>query len=641
MTSYQKQLQRLWMAACLVMTPPPQLIVSAWADKYAVLSAESSTETGQWTSEPYQRGIMDALDEPETERVSVMKSARVGYTKCLNHIIGKHIDVDPCSLLVVQPTVEDAEGYSKDEIAPMLRDTPALQGKVSAKARDGSNTLLKKQYPGGVLHLVGANSARGFRRITVRGVLFDEVDAYPSNAGGEGDPIKLGEKRCATDPNAFIYMGSTPTLDGFSRIQKAFNKSDQRYYFVPCPHCKKKQTLKWGGKGKPYGIKWEPGKPQTAYYECEHCHEAIDPSHRAWMVENGEWRSTAPFECCGVEQEPEKWDGHHALCRVCGERVERHGHAGFHIWAAYSPFPKARWPALAAEFLEVKDDPEQLITFVNTVKGETWKEAAAELDWEPLHARRENYGPKVPMNAVVLTAGVDVQPDRLELQVIAWGPNNHCWPLRYQVFDGDPSDSAVWEKLSKALDRQYEHESGHAMWVEACCIDTGGHNTHDVYAYVKERESEGRVFAIKGGKDPTGPPVRRPSRDNLGNVDLYTLGSNTIKTRIARRLKITESDKPGFIHFPQSDEFEVDYFQQLTAEKGMKVIYNGHPVIWFRKPHSGIRNEALDTFVYAMAALFILNPDMEALPQSYAERVDPQQQEQAQPQRVSSNWMNS
>lgn len=624
-----------------MMRPPPLLTVSEWADDRAVLSAESSSEAGKWTSEPFQRGIMDAHNEPGVDRVSVMKSARVGYTKCLDHIIGYHMDVDPCSLLVVQPAVEDAEGYSKDEIAPMLRDTPALQGKVSAKVRDGSNTILKKQYPGGVLHLVGANSPRGFRRITVRGVLFDEVDAYPASAGGEGDPIKLGEKRNSTDPNAFTYMGSTPTLDGFSRIQKSFNRSDKRFYFVPCPHCKGMQTFKWGGKGKPYGIKWEEGHPETAYYECEHCHEAIDYSHRAWMVDNGEWRSTAAFKCCGKEQEPAQWDGHRALCGECGKPAKRDGHAGFHIWAAYSPFPKARWSALVAEWLEVKEDPEQLQTFVNTVLGETWKEEATEIEWEPLYARREPYGPAIPMDAVVLTAGVDTQPDRLEMQVVAWGPGYEAWPVRYEVFKGDPSDSAVWERLTQALDREYQHESGHAMWVEACAIDTGGHNTQDVYAYVKDNED--RCIAIRGGKDPAGPPVKRPSRDNLGNVELYTLGVNTIKTRIARRLNYRRLG-PGYIHFPVSDEFEEDYFQQLTAEKAVTIQHNGHPVQVFKKPHSGIRNEALDTLVYAMAALFILNPEMDALPQTYAERVAPQQQpqqQQATPQRVNSNWMNS
>jgi phage terminase large subunit GpA-like protein len=594
--------------------PPPTLTVAQWADEKAYLSPESSSQAGKWHNIPYQVGIMNAHTEPGIERTSVMKSARIGYTKIINNIIGYHIDLDPCSVLVVQPTVNDAEGYSKDEVAPMLRDTPCLDGKVGdAKSKDGGNTILKKNYPGGTLTIVGANSARGFRRLTVRGVLFDEVDAYPHSAGNEGDPIKLGEKRTTTDPNRFIILGSTPTLDEFSRIQKAFEASDKRYYFLPCPHCKHFQVLKWGGPKKNYGIKWPEGYPDAAYYECEHCHDAIDFSFQSWMVANGQWRATALFFCCNEEQTPTVWgENGRALCRPCGS-PSKTTHAGFHIWAAYSPFPNAKWSVLVEEFLAAKRDREQLQVFINTVLGECWKEEATELSWEPLFRRREPYGPEIPQGACVLVAGVDVQDDRLEMQTVAVGVGEELWPIAYDIYRGDPGDSGVWERLTQALDRVYQHANGTALEVMACAIDTGGHYTTDVYDYVKQ--NEWRCIAIKGGKDPAGPAVKRPSKDNLGGVHLYTLGVNTIKHKLARRLQYRHHG-PGFIHFPVLEEFNEEYFQQLTAEKAIKRMVNNILVSVFEKPHSSVRNETWDTLVYAYAALLILNPELVLLPEN-------------------------
>ncbi len=286
-----------------VVRPPEALSLSEWANKYAVLSKENAAQTGRFRSFKYQDGIMDAFTDPSVTQVSVMKSARVGYTKILDHAVAYYLSHDPSPILVVQPRVEDAEDYSKTEIAPMLRDTPVLKAIAGeAKAKDSGQTILKKQFSNGAnLTLVGANSPGGFRRITCRIILFDEVDGYPSGgAGSEGDQIALGIKRSETFWNRKIGLGSTPTVKNVSRIEKAYKESDQRHYWVPCPHCGEFQILEWGGPDTPYGMKWDKDKdgnglPDTAYYVCRHNGCVIHDSDKPMMIKNGEWRAEKPF----------------------------------------------------------------------------------------------------------------------------------------------------------------------------------------------------------------------------------------------------------------------------------------------------------------------------------------------------------
>lgn len=565
--------------------PPPKLSLSEWADQYAYLSAESSAEAGKWHTLPYQKGIMDAFTDPTIEQISVMKSARVGYTKILNNIIGYHIHYDPCPIMLVQPTIEDAEGYSKEEIAPMLRDTPVLRGLVAdARSRDSNNTIVQKNFPGGTLSLVGANSPRGFRRVSRRVVLFDEVDGYPPSAGAEGDQIKLGIKRSEFYWNRKIASGSTPTVTEQSRIEKMFMESDQRRYFVPCPHCGEKQFLKWGGKDEPYGIKWPEGDPMSAYYVCEKNGCIIDHSHKKTMIENGEWRATA--------------DGN-------GK------HAGFHIWAAYSFSPNATWGHLATEFLDSKDDPLKLKTFVNTALGETWEEEySARLDAEGIGDRAENYDMlTVPKGALLLTAGIDVQDNRIAVVVKGYGVDEESWLINWTEIHGDPSDLSAtgpWAQVDNVLQQEYLHESGAAIKVRAAAVDTGGHYTHEVYVFCRERKKR-HIIAIKGSSTPGRPALGKPSRQDVNyknqtikkGVDLWLIGVDTIKTTIYSRLKKTGAGA-GIMHFPRGVPHE--YFEQLTAEKQSTRYVNGFPKrSWVKK--SGARNEALDCEVYAYAAL--------------------------------------
>jgi terminase, large subunit len=527
---------------------------------------------------------MDAFTEPRIERITWMKSARVGFTKCLNNIIGYHIHQDPSSILVVQPTVDDAKGYSKDEIAPMLRDTPALRGLVAEpRSRDSGNTIDKKLFPGGTLTLIGANSARGFRRLTVRLVLFDEVDGYPPTAGQEGDQISLGIKRSDTFWNRKIALGSTPTVKGASRIETSFEASDGGYYYVPCPHCQGLQTLKWRN------LKWPEGRPKEAYFVCEHCGEAIEHRHKRRMIEGGEWRGKSwRYRNGKFELDP-----------------EFEGHIGFHCWAAYSYSPNAAWGKLAVEFLDVHKDRERLRTFANTVWGETWEEDQGERpDWASLQARAEPYHVlSVPAGGLFLTAGIDVQDDRLAVVIVAWGRGEESWRVYWGELYGDPSQpGGVWAQLDDLLQRGYEHESGALLHVTGAMVDSG-HLTNAVYNYARTRAP--RIVAVKGMGQLGRPIITRPGAQDVqykgtiikNGVMLWSIGVDGAKRQIYHRLKIIESG-PGHWHFPIG--LPEEYYEQLTAEKLVTRYKHGVPYgEWIQlRP----RNEAIDCEVYAYAA---------------------------------------
>jgi phage terminase large subunit GpA-like protein len=561
--------------------PPPKLSLSEWADQYAYLSAESAAEPGKWKSLPYQKGIMDACTDPKIEQISVCKSARVGYTKILLHIIGYHIHQNPTTIMLVQPTLEDAQNFSKEEISPMLRDTPVLRGLVSeAKAKDGSNTILTKQFPGGVLGLVGANSPRGFRRTSRQIILFDETDGYPVSAGSEGDQIKLGIRRSEYYWNRKIVAGSTPTVAGASRIERLYESSDQRRYFVPCPHCGEYQYLKWKN------LQWPESKPKEAFFACEVNGCVIEHKDKRSMVEKGEWRPTA----------------------------EGNGkHAGFHIWAAYSYSPNASWGNLAEEFLEAKKDAESLKTFINTVVGEVWEEEySAKVSEDELAARAEFYeSGTAPEGVLLVTSGIDVQDNRLSVTRMGWGRDEEAWIIDRQEIFGDPARPEIWKQLDEYLDQPVPHETAAPLKVRAAAIDSGGHFTHQVYSYTRERRLKD-IIAIKGASTRGKPAISKPSKVDFNykgqtfkrGAQVYSVGTDTLKSLIFGRLKHNQPG-PGYIHFHA--DLGPDYYQQLTAEKQMIRYVRGFVVKdWVKRP--GARNEALDEMVYNFSALnYLLN----------------------------------
>ena len=570
-------LTELEKSAYLAFKPPKKLTLSEWADEYAYLSAESSAEGGRWHTLPYQKAMMDAITDPKIEQVTVMKSARVGYSKILNHIIAYHIHQDPCGIMVVQPTIEDAAGYSKEEIAPMIRDTKVLTNLVSdAKTRDSNNTILQKQFPGGVLSLVGANSARGFRRVSRRIVLFDETDGYPASAGTEGDQIKLGIARTQYFWNRKIVAGSTPTIKDFSRIERLFEQSDQRRYYVPCPHCGHMQYLRWPN------MRWQDDDPSTASYACEECGALIPHSKKRWMVERGEWRATQPG------------NGRHA---------------GFHIWAAYSYSPNAEWSNLVEEFLLSKNDPEQLKTWINTTLGECWEdEYASKVGADGLmeRAANEKYEKGVPPKEVLmLSLGCDVQDDRLSMSLWGIGRNEEMYLVDRKVIYGSPARADLWKQMDEVLMDKYKNEDGVELKIDSAAIDTGGHFTQEVYQYVRERSHLG-LIGIKGMGQKGKPPIGKPTKVDINfsgkalrkGVQLFPVGVDTIKTTLHNRLKDAELGD-GYIHFYPT--ITTDYFQELTAERQVLRYKHGYQErVWVKK--SNARNEALDEMVYAYAA---------------------------------------
>ncbi|PRH15482.1 terminase [Burkholderia multivorans] len=557
-----------------------------------MLSRETSAQTGRFRAFGYQRGMLDAVTDPSVEKISVMKSARVGYTKLMDHAVGYFIHQDPSPILVVQPRVEDAESYSKTEIAPMLRDTPVLAAIAGdQKAKNSDQTILAKTFRNGAsLTLVGANSPAGFRRITSRIVMFDEVDAYPvDGAGNEGDQIALGTKRSETFWNRKIILGSTPTVKGFSRIEKSFAESDQRHFYVPCPHCGEFQVLEWGGPETPHGMKWDKdangaGIPESVYYVCRHNGCIIDEVDKPDMVEAGEWRATKPFN----------------------------GHAGFHIWAGYSLFPNASWANLVAEWLRVKDDPLARQTFVNLVLGEPYEDRGDRaLSETRLAARTEVWAAEVPDGVGVITVGGDVQDDRVELETIGWGRNEESWSIDHAVIEGDPGSAELWSRVDAYLKRIWRRADGRGFEVMAACIDSGGHHTQKVYEFAKARLGR-RIWAIKGESARHGArspvwPTKRPSARNKASFRPVIIGVNSAKDVIRDRLRKDPEDvdgvltyPAGYMHFPA--DRDINYFAQLIAERSVTKVVNGQKFrVW--EPRPGRANEALDCRVYGYAAL--------------------------------------
>ena len=515
---------------------------------------------------------MNSVNEPGVREVVFMTSAQIGKTEIINNICGFFIHQDPAPILLIQPTLELAETWSKDRLSPMLRDTEVLSDLVrDPRSRDSGNTLLYKRFPGGHLTMAGANSPASLASRPVRIVLLDEEDRYPNSAGAEGDPGSLAEKRSTTFWNRLLLTASTPTVAGSSKIAARYERSDQRKYFVPCPHCGEKQILLWGN------IRFENKDPATAHYVCEHCGAILTDKDKPKMLAEGEWVATKPFD----------------------------GIIGFHISELYSPWVK--WPELVRAFFKAKRSPETFKTWVNTSLGETWEEGGETVEADSLLNRKESWGNEAPEEVVVVTAGVDVQGDRLEIETKGWGVGEESWSLDYKVFFGDPAQEQIWQELDAYLQRPVKSKTGVFLNIACACIDSGGHHTQAVYEFCRTRAMRG-VFAVKGLSLAAKPLVGRPSRNNRHKLRLYPLGVDTAKEVIYSRLRITEPG-PGYYHFPV--ERDKEYFQQLTAEKQVTRYHKGTARREWVKSRS--RNEALDCNVYALAALKLLSPDLEQL----------------------------
>ena len=573
-----------WRTALMEGLRPEQaLTVSEWADKHRRLSSKASAEPGPWRTNrtPYLREPMDCLSSTSpVQRVVMMFAAQTGKTEAGANWLGYVIDHAPGPMLLVQPTVEMAKRLSKQRLESLITETPVLAEKIApSRSRDSGNTMFAKDFPGGMMLLSGINSATGLRSTPCRYIFCDEIDAFPSDVDGEGDPVSLAEKRATTFARRKILLTSTPTVKDFSRIEAEYERSDQRRFYVPCPCCSVMQWLKWPQ------LKWENNEPATASYECEVCHERFAEIHKPAMLRKGEWRATAPSN---------------------GKT------AGFQLSGLYSPLGWLSWADMVDDFLRAKADAPMLKSFVNTRLAETWEEDfASKVSADGLLDRCEHYqAAMVPEGGLALTVGVDVQDNRLAISVWAWGREEEGWLLDHQEIYGDPSRQELWKQLDEVVLREWPHAVGPAMRPDVVAIDSGGHFTAEVYQYARERARQG-VVAIKGQSQRGKPPIGKGSKVDVNHQGrtlkrgavVYLVGGDTVKTTLFGRLKHNEQGA-GFLHFHMGTTGE--YFEQLTAEKQV-LRYNrgGFPTReWVKKPSA--RNEALDCLVYAYAALNLM-----------------------------------
>jgi len=582
-TNFQAMLDRAWQRY----EPPPDLTVSEWAIRNRVLPKGTTSRPGPFKAEQFQIEMMNVVLNPLVHEVVIQKSTQIGYSDAvINNICGYYIDADPKPIMLVQPTIDNAKDYGKKRITPMIEACPALRLKIKAPtSRRAGNTLALKEFPGGFLKLTGANSGAGLRSDPVPVVLFDEVDGYPIDVEGEGDPMAIGTRRTDGFADWKIVKGSTPAKPkGISPIERDFLRSDMRRFHVACPFCSFKQALRWREPPPPVGTGMyrlfysanADGQvdPSSVAYVCAGCGQKIPERYKQQMLNSGQW----------IAEFPQR------------EVV------GFHINALYSPW-RENWPALAQEWHEAnkENNAEKLKAFINLRLGETWEEQGDSIEAITLRGRTEAYQAEVPDGVGLLTAAVDVQGDRLECVVKGWGDKEESWLIAYQQLFGDPGQEQVWNELDAFLLGTWETALAQKVKITCAMIDSGGLHTDSVYRFVRAHQNR-RIFALKGSSESGKEILGKFSTNNQYRVKLWMIGTDTAKDRIFARLKIP-GPGPGYMHLP--DFAEDEYLAQLTAEKAVRRYRRGKGTIReYIKTRA--RNEALDLEVYALAALYVL-----------------------------------
>lgn len=597
------ELAALARAECLVaellaefLRPPAAITVSQWADANRMLSGKASSEPGPWRTDrtPYLRQIMDDLSaRSSVQEVVVMFAAQLGKSESGMNWLGYIIDNEPGPVMCVQPTTDMAKRFSRQRIAPMLEESPVLRRKVREnRSRDDANTTLMKDFAGGVMVVSGANSAAGLRSMPVRYLFLDEIDAYPLDVDGEGDPVALAEKRTSTFARRKVLKVSTPTTKDFSRIESAYQATNACKFHVPCPHCDTPQVLEWGGPDKPHGLKWRKnaeGRPDLAsvHYVCAHCGAVIEEHHKPAMLAAGQWAAT----------------------KTAAKGAKA---TGYHMSALYAPLGWISWADLVNQWHEAavdaqKGDASKLKTFTNTVLAETWEERGERTDEHALQARAEAYPlGSVPAGGLLLTAGVDVQRDRWEIAVWAWGRGLESWAIEHQVIHGNPASDEDWQAVTAYLQSRYTQAwHGGSLGLSAISIDSSD-QTHAVYHWVMRHQHVlPQLRAIKGSSMENRPIVDTSSTQDVNwrgtkrknGVKLWTVGVDTAKDLLLGQLAI-ENPGPSYVH--TSQELPREWYEQLTAEQRILARVAGREVHkWVkRRP----RNEVLDCRNYALHA---------------------------------------
>lgn len=585
--------------------PPEDLTVSQWAAKYRVLSRESSAEAGPWRNErtPYMVEPMDAITDPAVRHITVVASSQVGKSELELNAIGYIIDQDPGSILYIQPTIDDAKKFSRLRIAPMLRDSPRLRAKVSdVKSRDSGNTILQKTFPGGMLTIVGSQSPSALASTPARYIIGDERDRWALSAGTEGDPWALAEARTTTYYNAKLIDVSTPTIKGLSPIEKSFANGTRERWCSQCPHC-----------GEWHNIVFDDIKFDFETVKIGRIDDYVIKSI-AWACPSCGCLSSE----AEMRAQPAKWIAENPAA------LQR-GHRSFWLNAFASPWKS--WQSVVYAFLTARKDPQKLKTVYNTLLGELWEDRGDLADEDEMLARREDYGTRpdgtpveLPEGVLVLTCGVDTQDDRLEYEVVGWGHYGESWGIKKGIIMGDPNDDVPWLRLDEVISHVYRFANGSGLTISMTFVDSGGHKTQSVYKHCRERQGR-RVFAIKGQGGDGVPFTRPPSKVKIvvsgraiGQAWLYNLGVDAGKADIMGALKVQEAG-PKYCHFPRGADrgYDAAYFNGLMSERMTMKTTNGRTRWVWEKLVGHERNEPLDCRNYAMAALRVLDPDMDAV----------------------------
>lgn len=603
-----KEIERAIAAGLESLAAVEPMRLSEWAAKNFYLSAESSYVEQAWEAYPYQVAIMDAMSNDEIEEVTFMKSARVGYTKMILAAVGYFAEHKRRNQALWQPTDDDSDEFCKTELEPMLRDVPAMM-KVfpSFQAKSKANTLRQKKFLTSVLHLRGGKAAKNYRRLSIDVSILDEVDGFDQNVEKEGSPITLARKRIegATFPK--LIGGSTPKLKGLSLIEARHDQADLQFKrHIPCKHCGEMITLRWGGKDKSFGMKWINDDPSTVMHMCDLCDGQMTQADYLEVWGQGRW----------IAQDGSYIDdGDGSFHAPDGARIPVPKKVAFHVWTAYSP--QTSWAQIVDEFLSAQrkaksGDKSELQTFVNTTLGETWEEDVEKADIHALMQRAEPYPLRVvQMGGLVLVAGIDVQDNRFEVVVWAVGRGEEMWVVDYMVLAANPAVPADWEKLSFYMETRFQHMAGGTLGIEGYTIDTGGHFTHQAYAWARMQQAKGRrCFASKGDSRLGGPVKGRSSLQDVNyagkviksGIKLWLVGTDTAKDLIFGRLNVTQPG-PGCLHFSQ--DLPAEFYHQLTAEARVKVrTVSGEQYRWAKMR---LRNEVLDCTVLALFASHMLD----------------------------------
>lgn len=573
---------------------PYEMSTSEWAEDRRGVGR--GNRQGKWlnSTAPFLVEIMNCADDPYVRRITMQASRQIGKTSCGENIIGKRIDIAPTEIAYVGEKEDKARAWTQEAFDSMVRETPALQSRIS-RTPDGNNQNVKK-YSGGSLHILWATSPAEASSRPYQIIILDEKAAY--QATREGDIVTILEGSTNTyDGEELIIILSTPRRcfcgpgETCMDVSHDYEAGDQRQYYVPCPHCDEFQTLKFGGKDTPFGLKWDPDTPELPYYICEHCQCVIEEFDRDDMLPKGYWKAAQEFN----------------------------GVASFKINQIYSPF--VSWGTMVTDFIEAQGNIGKVEVFTNTVLGEVWK-PVERIDYEMLAMNVEQYDAEVPTGVLVLTAGVDVQKNRLECEIVGWGMGNESWSIGYRVFEGDtgaelsedddPDElSSVWADLEEYLASSFVGPGGQVFRVQCAAIDSG-YNTQRVAQFCKRHERK-RWFAVKGMSDPFKALLSKPSKTGKNPVvRMFPIGTNAAKDEVYSSLRVTKPG-PGYCHFPDLPHYDDAHWKQLCSERMVTHTRGGRTYRTYEKVGANVSNEALDIRCYAMVARMILNPNYERI----------------------------